>query len=160
MAVICSALGTALLIILIVLCIPFTLPKVLNYQAYTVVSGSMEPVIPVGSLVYVKEIPPQEAAAGEVIAYYGSRDNNVIITHRVLENRVIMGQFITKGDANQTEDMNPVKYDHFIGKVTVCIPHGGIAAQILTSWNGKLAAGGMICVAMLLHLLAAVWDKK
>lgn len=158
-AVICSALGTALLMILILICVPFTLPKLLDYQAYTVISGSMEPAISTGSLVYVKNILPQEAEAGDVIAYYGGRDSNAIITHRVVENRVVMGQFITKGDANQTEDMNPVEYDNFIGRVEVIIPEIGVLAQILTSMEGKIVTGGVIGLAIVLHLLASALDR-
>ena len=51
---ICSVLGTAILIFIILICIPFTIPKFLGGQIYTVISGSMEPEIPVGSLVYVE----------------------------------------------------------------------------------------------------------
>ena len=77
----------------------------------------MEPAIPTGSLVYIHETPPEDVAQEEVIAFYGARDSASIITHRVVENRVLMGEFVTKGDANQTEDMNPVPYGNFIGKV-------------------------------------------
>ncbi len=157
---ICSALGTALLIILILGCIPFTLPRLLNYQAYTVISGSMEPAIPTGSLVYIKEIDPVNVLKNDIIAYYGSRDRNAIITHRVVENRTVMGEFITKGDANRTEDMNPVDYDHFIGKVKWIIPKLGIAAQFMTSREGKIAAGCMIGLAVILHLLAAMLERE
>lgn len=157
---ICSALGTALLIMLIVLCIPFTLPRFVEYQAYTVISGSMEPAIPVGSLVYIKEMEPENVLKGDIIAYYGGRDSNAIITHRVVENRVIMGEFITKGDANRTEDMNPVSYDHFIGRVELHIPQLGVVAQIMTSQEGKIAAACMIGLAVVLHLIAAVLGRE
>lgn len=156
---VCSTLGTAILIILILLCIPFTVPRLLGYQAYTVISGSMEPSISVGSLVYIKSVDPEAVAAGDVIAFYGGRDSNAIITHRVVENRVIMGEFITKGDANETEDMNPVSYEHFLGRVEMSIPELGVIAQLLTSGEGKIAAGCMIGLAVVLHLLAAVLEK-
>jgi len=156
---ICSALGTALLIILIILCIPFTLPRFMDYQAYTVISGSMEPAIPVGSLVYIKSMEPEEVQQNDVIAYYGGRDSNAIITHRVVENRVVMGEFITKGDANQTEDMNPVSYEHFIGRVELHIPQLGIVAQLMTGQEGKIAAGCLIGLAVVLHLIAAVLER-
>lgn len=157
---ICSALGTALLIMLIILCIPFTLPRFFEYQAYTVISGSMEPAIPVGSLVYIKDMEPEDVQIGDVIAYYGGRDSNAIITHRVVENRVIMGEFITKGDANRTEDMNPVSYDQFIGRIELHMPELGIVAQFMTSQDGKIAASCMIGLAVVLHLIAAVLGRE
>ena len=102
-----SLLGTLLLILLVLVCLPLTVPRFFGYHIYSVVSGSMEPAIPTGSLVYIHETPPEDVAEEEVIAFYGAMDSASIITHRVVENRVLMGEFVTKGDANQTEDMNP-----------------------------------------------------
>lgn len=59
-AVFCSTLGTVLLVLLVALCLPLTLPRVLGYEIYTVVSGSMEPAIPTGSLVYIQGAEPQD----------------------------------------------------------------------------------------------------
>ena len=157
---ICSTLGTAMLIILILICIPFTLPRLFDYQAYTVVSGSMEPAIPVGSLVYIKGMEPEDVREKDVIAFYGGRDANALITHRVVENRVIMGEFITKGDANQTNDMNPVAYEQFVGRVEMTIPELGVLAQIMIGHEGKIAAGCMIGLAVVLHLLAVLLDRE
>ncbi len=157
---ICSSLGTILLLVLILGCIPFTLPKLLNYQAYTVISGSMEPEIQTGSLVYIGQIEPQDVQVNDVIAFYGGRDSNAIITHRVVENRVVMGEFITKGDANQTNDMNPVSYDELIGRVELTIPKFGVVAQMLTGMQGKIAAACLIALAVVLHLIASMVDRK
>ena len=155
---VCSALGTLILIILIIVCIPLTVPKFLGYQLYTVVTGSMEPEIPVGSLVVIKESDPKDAQPEEVVAFYGVRDSEAIVTHRVVENRVIMGQLITKGDANATNDMNPVPYDNFIGTVKWSVPGVGIVAQVFTSFEGKMAAGGMIGIALVLHAVSMLID--
>ena len=124
-AMICSVIGTILLIIVVAACIPLTVPKAMGYQLYTVVSGSMEPAIPVGSLVYIKYVEPKEIVEGDVIAFYGSDADGSIITHRVVSNSSAMGEFITKGDANATKDMNPAPYDNFIGKVAYSIPKVG-----------------------------------
>lgn len=156
---VCSTLGTALLILLILVCLPLTLPGILNYQPYAVVSGSMEPEIPVGSLVYIKTMEPQDVQDDDIIAFYGGRDANVMVTHRVVENRVVMGEFITKGDANQTEDMNPVDYDDFVGRVELIIPKMGMTAQLLTSTSGKIVAACVIVAALLLHMAASALDK-
>lgn len=159
-AVICGALGTALLVVLVLFCLPLTVPRLMGYHIYSVVSGSMEPAIPVGSLVYIKDSAPEDMQVDEVIAFYGARDSNAIITHRVVENRVVMGEFITKGDANQTEDMNPVSYDNFIGKVVLSVPVIGKLALMLTSLTGKMIAVGVIGVALILEIISAVLDRK
>lgn len=159
-AAICSALGTAVLIILIALCIPLVAPKVAGYQVYTVISGSMEPAIPVGSLVYVKSESPQDVEAQDVIAFYGGQGANALITHRVLENHVVMGEFITKGDANDSADMNPVSYSDYVGTVERTIPKLGIFAQFASDLQGKLAAACLIAVALILHVVAAILRRN
>ena len=156
-AAVCSALGTVLLI---AICLPLTVPKAFHYHIYTVISGSMEPAIPTGSLVYIKEIEPEDVQVDDVIAFYGTRDAASIITHRVVENRVLMGEFITKGDANATEDMNPVSYDNFIGKVACSIPKVGNIALVLTGFYGKIMAGTVILGAIILHVIASVINSK
>lgn len=157
---VCSVLGTAILIFVILLCIPFTIPKVLEGQIYTVVSGSMEPEIPIGSLVYVDGVEPEDVQVEDVIAFYGGRDANAIITHRVVENRVVVGEFITKGDANQENDLNPVNYHELIGRVEWSVPEVGMIAQILTGTEGKITAGSLIGLAVVLHIIASILEKK
>lgn len=66
----CSVLGTLILISVILVCIPVTVPKLMGYEIYDIVSGSMEPEIPVGSVAYVKETVPEEVQEGDVIAFW------------------------------------------------------------------------------------------
>lgn len=158
-AMLCRILGTLMLIVLVLFCLPLTLPRVFGWHIYTVVSGSMEPSIPVGSLLYIRQAEPQDMEAGDVIAYYGGTGSGAVITHRVVENRVVMGELITKGDANQTEDMNPVRYANFIGEVAYCIPEAGKAAAFFTSSDGKKTAVCLVASAVLLHILASLLDR-
>ena len=154
------AVGTLLLISLILVCLPLTVPRLFGYQIYSVVSGSMEPAIPTGSLVYIGKTELKDVSEGEVIAFYGARDTASIITHRVVENRVLTGELITKGDANQTEDMTPVPYENVIGKVIRSIPAAGAVAELFTSREGKILAGAVIAASILLQGLAALIERK
>ena len=70
-AVICSALGTAMLIILVIICIPLTVPRMMGYEIYSVISGSMEPALPVGSLVYIGKEDPKNIQKDEEEWHYG-----------------------------------------------------------------------------------------
>ena len=65
----CSVSGTLILISVIAVCIPITLPKLMGYEIYDIVSGSMEPEIPVGSVIYVKAAAPEDIQEGDVIAF-------------------------------------------------------------------------------------------
>lgn len=155
-AAFCSSVGTVLLVILVVFFVPLTVPRMFGYHIYTVVSGSMEPAIPTGSLVYINTMEAKDVQEGDVIAFYGASDGNSIITHRVVTNSIVMGEFITKGDANEENDMNPIPYSHFIGKVVCSFPKVGSLAQLFTSTSGKIMAASMIGAAILLHIIASI----
>ena len=147
----CSILGTLILFSVIAVCLPVTLPKLAGYEIYDVVSGSMEPEIPVGSAVYVKETPPQELEEGEVIAFWSG---NSVVVHRVRENRVVEGQLVTKGDANELGDPEKTPYDAVVGSVVCHIPWLGMVMSILTGAVGKAY---LICFAacgVMFHMLA------
>lgn len=159
-AMIFSTLGTVLLILIIIICIPLTVPRLFGYEAYHVISGSMEPEIPIGSLVFIKEMEASDVEKEDVIAFYGGSSSSAIITHRVVENRVVMGEFITKGDANEANDMNPVDYDEFIGKVVWSVPLLGTLAQFLAIGTGKWIAIGVIGVILLFYGLVSVLNRK
>ncbi len=158
-AVILRILASVLLIAVILLCVPLTVPRLFGYQIYTVISGSMEPDIPLGSLVYVHEMDPETVMEGDVIAYYGGT-NGSIITHRVVYNQTVAKNFITKGDANDIEDMVPVEYERLLGIVVKTIPKLGQILTVFTETRGKLLAAGLLVVSVLLHIIAGALGER
>ena len=152
-AAFCSALGTVLLTVLILACIPLTLPKAFGFQMYTVISGSMEPAIPTGSLVYVRYEEPDTIVKDDVIAFYSNNADGSIITHRVVSNSPAM-------DANEEKDMNPIPYNNYIGKVKLSVPVVGGIAQAATGTSGKIAAASMIGLAVILEIVAAMLERR
>lgn len=158
-AAVCSVLGTLLLTSLWRHIFNYD-SEAFGYEIYTVISGSMEPAIPTGSLVYVKYIQPEEIQTEDVIAFYGTDADGSIVTHRVVSNSAAMGNFITKGDANSDNDMNPIPYANYIGKVQLSVPKLGGIFQTITGTNGKIAAVSMIGLAIVLEILAAVLQGK
>lgn len=159
-SVVCRWAGTFLFLLIILLCIPFSLPKVFGYEPYSVVSGSMEPEIPVGSLVYVTEVQPEKVQEKDIIAFYGGHGQDAMTVHRVVKNEVSEKMFRTKGDANATEDLSPVSYEQVAGQVVFTVPFLGLAGQALMSSGGKTMAAGVLGLALLLHLLAALLERK
>ena len=149
---ICNITGGLLLILVILLCIPLTIPRLFGCEIYHVISGSMEPSIPTGSVVYVKETEASEIQTDDVIAYYSSEDTGAIITHRVVQNRVVSGEFITKGDANDKEDVTPVSYERLIGKVVLSIPFLGSVLTVISGTSGKIFVGCLIVIAVILTM--------
>ncbi len=149
----CNVAGTLLLILVILLCIPLTIPRFFGCQVYNVISGSMEPAIPTGSLVYVQSAQADQIEPNQVIAFYGENDTGAIITHRVVKNQVVSGQFITKGDANEREDLSPVSYDRFIGKVTFHMPVLGSILAFVATLYGKITVVVLVLAAILLRVI-------
>ncbi len=152
---ICSITGTALILLVIALCSLLVLPGALGFRMYHVLSGSMEPTIPVGSLLYVQGGQPEEVDREDIIAFYSSAEGGGIITPRVMENNVVMGVFHTKGDANEQEDPMPVSYEAYIGSVVCSLPYVGAFLTVMTSFYGKITAMGVVVLGMILNLIGS-----
>ena len=142
--------GVILMVIVLAACLSLVIPKLIGYQPYVVVSGSMEPAIPVGSIVYSKKVDPVTLQTGDVIVFIDPARGTTPITHRVVSNDQDTGTVITKGDANEREDADPATYDNIIGKVAAHIPRFGFIAATLTSTLGKIVAGLLLLEAWLL----------
>ena len=150
-AVVCRILGTVILLAVLAVCLPLSVPKLLGYQVYDVVSGSMGPAIPVHSVVLVQPAAPEELQPGEIVAY---RSGSSVVIHRLVENHIVEGELVTKGDANAEPDPLKVEYAGVLGTVTAHIPFIGIYAGALNALPGKLYAFGFIVAAAMLYLLA------
>ena len=144
-------LGTLLIIAVIVLLLPFVLPRFLGLDTYRIVSGSMEPRIPVGSMVLVEPVLGKDMTEGEVMAFYR---NGTIVVHRVLENNTLEGMISTKGDANDTEDLQEVSYPEVIGRVKASYPYMGDIAAYLTTVYGKVYLLAVIACGAMCYILA------
>ena len=158
-AKVCSVIGTLLLLVAILICIPLTLPRLAGYQIYHVISGSMEPAIPVESVVYVKGVAPADIQKKDVIAFHSVLGEEAVITHRVVSNNRVAGEIVTKGDANAKEDMEPVPYENVLGKVALTVPVLGKILATIATIQGKAAVGSVILLALLLHVIAGKLRK-
>lgn len=92
------------------------------YQVLVVQSGSMEPTIMTGDVIVIKK--SYEYKTGDVITFNDTHSRRV--THRISAN--VSGkkdEFVTKGDANRTEDNAVVNISDILGKVVYTIPDLG-----------------------------------
>lgn len=145
-----------LLVGLVLLCsVPSALPRIMGFQIYQIVSGSMEPKISVGSAVYAKTVDPISLQAGDIAVF---EMNDTIIVHRVVDNHTDFHTITTKGDANEAEDMFPIEYDKIIGKVVWHLPYLGNIMVFFTSMAGKLYLFCMLLVGVLCQLIAYILD--
>lgn len=135
--ILCVA-GIAIMILVVAACLCLIIPRIAGYEGYVVVSGSMEPTIPVGSVIYSKKTEPELLQTGDIIVFINETRGTTPITHRVVSNDPSTGTITTKGDANENEDINPVTYDRVIGKVAAHAPRIGFTVAMFTTVMGKI----------------------
>ena len=155
-----SAVATVLLLAVMAVALPFSVPKLFGYQIYNVLTQSMEPAMPVGSAIYVKRCDPQALEQGEIITFRLSQATGLVETHRVVENDTQAKQLITKGDANALPDVDPVSYERVVGKVVICIPVLGTVSEMLHSGPGVTACVAIFALAIILWTLADKTKKR
>lgn len=153
-AALCNVLGTVLIVGVILAFLPVPLAKLAGYDIYNIISGSMEPAIPIGSAILVRSVDPAALAPGEVIAF--SR-NGAVVAHRVVENDVTI---TTKGDANEAADPMPVQYSSVIGRVEHSLPGVGGLLEMMTSGAGRLYAVGLVLAGGLLRFAGGQLGQK
>ena len=140
-------IGYIIIVILIIAATPLALPKLLGMQAYNVISGSMEPTLSVGSIVYVKPVNFIELQEGDVIAFNAGAS---VVTHRITNIDADDMLITTKGDANEGEDFTPVAYTNVIGKVVAYFPFIGNVAAMFSDTAGKIGAGLLLIIGVIL----------
>ena len=145
------AAGIALMILVISACLSLIVPRAAGYEGYVVISGSMEPTIPVGSVIYSKKTDPSLLQTGDVIVFINEARGTTPITHRVLANDPSTGTITTKGDANESADIDPVTYDNVIGKVAAHVPKIGFVVAKFTTVLGKFVAALLLLEGWLLN---------
>jgi signal peptidase I len=153
---VCNIIGTVILAAVIISFIPVAVPEMFGYEIYNVISGSMEPSIPIGSAIYVRYESPMTVNEGDVIAFYSQ---NSVISHRVVANNSSENSFTTKGDANKLIDMNSVDYNSFIGVVKYHFPYIGNLMELYTSSKGKIYAVCLAAAGALFNMAASVMRR-
>lgn len=137
-----SSILVALVVILALLLVGV---RLVGLQAFTALSGSIEPTYHTGSLIYVKKVDPFSITKGQPITFM--LDENTVATHRVVgivpdEEDPSVIRFRTKGDANDAEDGRLVHYRNVIGTPVFTIPYAACADSGIGSAEGVLAVSG------------------
>lgn len=156
-AALCGVLGRIILLLVILACLPVPVARLCGYEIYDVVSGSMEPAIPVGSAVFVRSVSPMQLAPQDVIAF---QSRGTVITHRVVENNGLESSLVTQGDANAQPDPEAVPYSNVIGRVERSVPGLGWLLSSYTGGSGRLYLICFAAAGALLSLIPALSPKK
>ena len=161
-----NAITTVLVALVVLLAVALVGIRLVGFQVFTVLSGSMEPTYHVGSLIYVKEVDTDELAAGDPITYL--IDEDTVVTHRIVE--VVPDEedpetirFRTKGDANNAADGSLVHYRNVIGMPVFTIPYLGYVASYIQHQPGMyvaISAAAILLILVFLPDLFASDDKS
>jgi signal peptidase I len=134
-------------------------PDFLGYSVFNVLTGSMEPSIPAGSLIVTHRTEPAEIQVGDVITFY-SRDpalNGATNTHRVVGVERNGSDYVyrTRGDANAVDDDYPTRSTDLIGVVIFSSLLLGKTVHLLSN---PLIFFPLLIVPLVVLLLANLWS--
>ncbi|MEO9325170.1 signal peptidase I [Nocardioides sp. C4-1] len=129
-------------------------PRLGGATPYTVLTGSMQPGMPPGTLVVAKPVDPTDIAIGTVVTYQLESGKPTVVTHRVVAVRSTMQgelEFQTQGDANSTPDPKWVRHEQVRGERWYSVPHLGRLNALLNGHERQLlvytVAGGLALYA-------------
>ena len=129
--VICNV-SLIIVVILALLLIISVIPVPGNFKVLTVLSGSMEPAIKTGSVVFVK--PAHSTGSGQadykigdIITFGDQEGSKVLTTHRIVKTEYEDEKtlYTVKGDANKAADIRKVPSENVVGKTLFSIPFLG-----------------------------------
>ncbi|MFD1713864.1 signal peptidase I [Amnibacterium flavum] len=141
-------------------------PQIAGATPLTVLTRSMEPTLPPGTLVVVKPTPVDDIVIGDVMTYQIESGKPDVISHRVIE--IQSGSdglrtFITKGDNNDAAD-EPVIEAQVKGTVWYSIPLIGYVSTNIVgagrSWIIPVAGAALLAYAALMLTLGLLGRRK
>lgn len=165
-----NALVSVLLIFAVLLCLWVTFQVIgkgyvnlFGYSMFRVVTGSMEPTIPVGSLLICQQIDMETIQVGDIICFRAQESAifGQMVTHRVTG--IFSGVdgsllFETRGDANLTADVFMVSQKNFVGKVIWYAGANNVLSSILSFFSNKI--GFFACIVIPILLLGGLLMKE
>ncbi len=127
----------------------------LGIRSMVVLSGSMEPSIGTGGVVYVQ--PASTYSKGEVISF--TTESGMTVTHRIVE--VTKNSdgiaYRTKGDANSVQDSELVPHKNVIGKSIFSVPYLGYIINWLKTPQGFVFA---VILPTIIFIGMELWTIK
>jgi signal peptidase I len=132
-----------------------------GYKPIAVYSGSMEPTIPVGSLVVDRTITAQDVRVGDVITFSDPSVRGRLVTHRVIE--IIQtprgAAYRTKGDANAERDPWTIRLTDQVGRVSFSVPFAGYVLYYAHTREVRTTLIFVAALLLLVGTLRRIWRK-
>ncbi len=141
-------------------------PLLGSAQPYTVLTESMRPTYPPGTLVVVRDGDMNRLPVGEAVTYQIRSDDPAVVTHRIVATGMDSDggrTYITQGDNNPQPDAETVEPAQIRGTVWYSIPYLGYVNNWLTGDTRVLvviAMAGALGLYAAFQLVGAVVDKR
>jgi signal peptidase len=157
---------TAGLLILVcgLLVVTVVVPIATGSNTYTVLTRSMEPGLPPGTLLVVRPVPAGGLHIGDVVTYQLESGKPDVVTHRIVRVDASSDgttRYITRGDANAVADAAPVRPEQVRGRVWYAVPGVGWLAIVRNSSSLQPWLIGIGALLILYSLLSIVsWVRN
>lgn len=142
-----GVLTTAIVFALLAVAASITVvPAIVGGHALTVLSGSMAPALPTGSVAVDRPVAARILRVGDVITYTGAGDTDAAITHRIIairpgDNGPV---FTVKGDNNRVADAHRVTAAQIRGKLWYDVPYVGLVRNVVSDRSAPLIIGALL----------------
>ncbi|WIB76680.1 signal peptidase I [Curtobacterium sp. MCPF17_002] len=156
-------LSTGLLVIVAGLAVVLiVVPKATGSTPLTVLTQSMDPTLPPGTLLVVRPTRVQDIRIGDVVTYQIESGQPAVISHRVVSVASSSDgtrTFVLKGDNNALADSSPVTAAQIRGVVWYSLPDIGLVNQLVNgsrTWLVPAIAGVLLAYGAVMITIGAV----
>ena len=126
----------------------FDTPSFYIYKAYLISTESMEPELKKGDAIIIKKVAEDQLRVNDIVTF---KINGEIITHRIVRIDDVNSEkfYITKGDNNNVEDSDELKFSDIEGKQIIKIPHLG---NIVAGLKNGIVIILVVLIALIMYL--------
>lgn len=126
----------------------FDTPSFYIYKAYLISTESMEPELKKGDAIIIKKVAEDQLRVNDIVTF---KINGEIITHRIVRIDEVNSEkfYITKGDNNNVEDSDELRFSDIEGKQIIKIPHLG---NIVAGLKNGIVIILVVLIALIMYL--------
>lgn len=163
-----AAVWATLVVAVMVVGVAVVIPRLGAATPYTVLTGSMVPSYPPGTLVVVKPTDPEQISVGDVVTYQLDSGLPDVVTHRVVGVGTSMSNpgervFRTQGDANSIPDQEQVREVQIKGRLWYAVPYLG-RVNVWSTADRRQVATAIVVGSLLVYALwmfgAGIKDRR
>lgn len=146
------------------LAVAFAGVRLIGLTPYAVLTGSMEPELPVGSLIFVRSVDPADIQVGDDITF--KLQSGSLATHQVWKVDTAAQTFYTQGIANKDQDGNimhdgaPVAWSNVVGSPVFCIPYLGYINRFCTTPPGMYILVAAVALVIAVSIVVELANMR